>query len=91
MRRWVAILLLCLSSLYLGATSLDACAGGPPGDDCAPPICHILCADGCATAPVPEAPAPSPPDPLPQHRFLAERIEDLVSLELEPEKEPPRA
>ena len=89
MRRWLAILLLCLATAYLGATSMDPCAEGP-GDDCAP-ICHILCVDGCATAPVPEAPVPPPPDPLPQSRFTIERIEDLVSLDIEPEKEPPRA
>ena len=89
MRRWVAILLLCLSSLYLGATSLDACAEGPR-DVCAP-NCHILCADGCATAPVHEAPVPPSPDPLPRSTFVADTFENLVSLNIEPEKEPPRA
>ncbi len=89
MRRWVAILLLCLVGLYLGATGVDTCAEGP-GEDCAP-ICHLLCSDGCATAPMPERPVPPPADPLPQPRFLAERVEYLVSLHLEPEKEPPRA
>lgn len=89
MRRWVAILLLCLASLYLGATSLDQCAEGP-GDDCAP-VCHILCADGCATVPVPEAPRAPAPDPLPDPVFLAEPAAHLITLDIEPEKEPPRA
>jgi len=89
MRRWVAILLLCLASLYLGATSLDQCAEGV-NDDCAP-ICHIFCADGCATVPVPEAPVPPLPDPLPRPMFVADTIENLFSLNIEPEKEPPRA
>ena len=89
MRRWVAILLLCLASVYLGATSLDQCAEGLD-DDCAP-ICHVCCADGCGTVPVPEAPAPRTPAPLPSPRFEAKRIVDLVSLDIEPEKDPPRA
>ncbi len=89
LRRWVAILLLCLTGMYLGATSLDACVEGP-GDDCAP-ICHLLCADGCATAPVPEPPAPPSPDTLPDRCFVAERAGSLVSLDIEPEKDPPRA
>jgi len=88
LRRWVAILLLCLASVYMGATDLDQCAEGP-ADDCAP-ICHILCADGCATVPVPEVPRPPTPDPLPDAAFLAERSTGLVSLDIEPEKEPPR-
>jgi len=89
MRRWVAILLLCLASFYLGATGLDECADGV-GDDCAP-VCHVFCADGCATVPVPKAPVPPSPDPLPRLAYVAERVEHLVSLAIEPEKEPPRA
>ncbi len=88
MRRWAAILLLCLASFYLGATSFDQCAEGV-NDDCAP-ICHILCADGCATVPVPESPVPPAPDPLPRPCYEAERAENLVSLVIEPEKDPPR-
>lgn len=89
MRRWVAILLLCLASFYLGATSMDACAEGV-NDDCAP-ICHIFCADGCATVPVPEPPVPPLPESLPDHRYEAERVGNLVCLVIEPEKDPPRS
>jgi hypothetical protein len=89
MRRLAAILLLCLASFYLGATSLDECADGV-NDDCAP-ICHILCADGCATVPVPDSPAPPAPDPLPHLCYGVERAGHLVSLVIEPEKDPPRA
>jgi hypothetical protein len=89
MRRWVAVVLLCLVALYLGATGEDACGDGP-GEACAP-ICHLLCSDGCATAPVPETPAAPPCDPPPAPCFLAERIPAFVSLSPEPEKDPPRA
>jgi len=89
MRRWVAILLLCLASVYLGATSLDQCADSV-NDDCAP-VCHIFCADGCASVPVPESPVPPTPDLLPRLSYEAERAEHLVSLVIEPEKDPPRA
>lgn len=89
MRRWVAILLLFLASVYLGATSVDRCAEGLE-DDCAP-ICHILCADGCGTVPVPEASVPRLPDSLPKPCFVAERVVNLVNIEIEPEKDPPRA
>ncbi len=88
MRRWAAILLLCLATFYLGATSLDQCTEGV-NDDCAP-VCHIFCADGCATVPVPETPVPPAPDPLPRLLYEAERAVQLVSLFIEPEKDPPR-
>lgn len=89
MKRWAAILIICLASFYLGATGLDECADGV-NDDCAP-ICHIFCADGCATVPVPDSPAPPAPDPLPRLCYEAEYAEHLVSLVIEPEKDPPRA
>ncbi len=89
MRHWVVILLLGLATLYLGATSLDRCAEGR-NDDCAP-VCHMLCADGCATVPVSQTPAPPVHDAAPQPRFEPERVVALVSLEVEPEKDPPRA
>jgi hypothetical protein len=89
MRRWVAILLLCLASVYLSATGVDHCADGVQ-DDCAP-ICHILCADGCGTVPVPDAPVPPTADPLPRPHFALTPAESLLSLHIEPEKDPPRA
>ncbi|HCZ33056.1 MAG TPA: hypothetical protein DHV93_06135 [Holophagaceae bacterium] len=89
MRRWAAILLLGLALVYLGATGVDFCVE-ETGSDCAP-ICHLLCSDGCATAPMPEPPGPPPADPLPRPRFSSERLADLVSLCPEPEKDPPRA
>ena len=89
MRRWAAILLLCLASFYLGATSLDRCSDDAK-DDCVP-VCHLFCVDGCATVPVPVAPAPPAPDPLPRFRHEAEQAEHLVSSVVEPEKTPPRA
>jgi len=89
MRRWIAILLLGLASVYLSATAVDLCTEGPD-EDCAP-ICHILCVDGCATVPVPEAPQPGLPEAPPRPSFAAEPVRDLASLDIEPEKEPPRA
>lgn len=90
LRRWVAVLLLCLVGFYLGAADGDHCLDEGAAEAC-PPICHLLCSDGCATAPIPEAPAPPPGDLLPASCFLAERIPDFVSLCPEPEKDPPRA
>jgi len=88
MRRWIAILLLCLVTGYVGATSLDPCTD-QIHDGCAP-ICHLSCPGGCATVPVTHPPVPPVPEPLPRPRYEVERTEDLVSLVLEPEKTPPR-
>lgn len=89
MRRWAAILLLFLACFYLGATSLDQCSD-EVHDDCAP-VCHLCCVDGCTTVPVPEAPVPPAPDRLPRPCYVAQKAEHLVSLVIEPEKDPPRA
>ncbi len=89
MRRWVAGLFLALSLFYLGAVSTDHCEDRV-SDDCAP-ICHILCADGCAVAPLPLGPIPPPPDALPRAPHEHGQAPALVSLVIEPEKDPPKA
>lgn len=86
-RRWVALVFLFMVAIYLGATALHPC-NERPGEETQ--VCHILCNDGCATAPIPAAPAPPPADPLPRPRFEAEAPESLTSLHVEPEKDPPR-
>lgn len=87
MKRWIATALLVLIAFYLGNALADRCEERP-GDEVQ--VCHILCNDGCATAPLPAAPAAPPPDALPRPTFERGRIAHLVSLEPEPEKEPPR-
>lgn len=87
MRRWVAVIFLLLTAFYLGVSTADHC-GERPLDEAQ--VCHILCNDGCATAPLPEPPQAPPPDPLPKPSFEAERVEHLTSLDIEPEKDPPR-
>jgi hypothetical protein len=89
MRRWIAILLLCMTSVYLGATSVDLCADGA-AEDCAS-ICHVLCTDECATVLVPEPPRTPPPVLLVRPLFEARRVVHFASLDVEPEKDPPRA
>jgi hypothetical protein len=89
MRRWIAALFLTITVFYLGASRIDRCTDRV-ADDCAP-VCHILCADGCAVAPLPVAPTPPPPDPLPRAPHEHEQASALVSLEIEPEKDPPKA
>jgi hypothetical protein len=87
-RRWIAALFLVVIAFYFGADGADPCAeNSSEGVQ----VCHILCNDGCAAAPIPTPPLPPPPDPMPRPRFEAERSEQLVSLCIEPEKEPPRA
>lgn len=87
MRRCIAAVFLVLIAFYLGGGSMDRCEDSPSDGV---QVCHILCSDGCATAPIPKPPMPPPPDPLPRPRFEAERIQHLVNLDIEPEKDPPR-
>lgn len=87
MRRGIAALFLVLIAFYLGAGGMDRCEENPSDGV---QVCHLLCEDGCATAPIPTAPAPPPPDALPSPRFVAEQVEQLLSLQPEPEKDPPR-
>lgn len=88
MKRWIAALFLALTVFYLGAASLDRC--GEDSSDCVQ-ICNIVCADGCASGPLPVTPKPPPPDPLPRPRHEHERAEHLITLVIEPEKDPPKA
>lgn len=87
MTRWIALAFLLLIACYLGTTACDPCEGRP-GDEAQ--VCHILCSDGCATAPLPVAPAPPPPDALPRPGHAAEKPCPLPRLDLEPETAPPR-
>jgi len=88
MRRWIATLFLALTVFYLGAAGMDRC------DDSASPdcvqVCHILCTDGCAVAPLPSTPTPPRPDQLPRDPYDHERAPALVTLVIEPEKDPPK-
>lgn len=88
MKRVVAILFLFLIAFYLGAEGKDRCDSGPRLES---QVCHILCADGCATAPLPVAPVPPDPDPLTRGMHPAERPLSLISFYLAPEKDPPKA
>lgn len=88
MKRWIAAIFLALAVFYLGAASADRCS--EERSDCVQ-VCHIVCADGCTTAPLPVAPKPPPPDPLPRSRHGQERVDHLITLVIEPEKDPPKA
>lgn len=88
MRRWIAALFLVLAAFYLGASSVDKCEDSKA--DCVQ-VCHIICGDGCATAPLPATPTPPPPDPLPSASYEHEQAPALISLHIEPEKDPPKA
>ena len=88
MRRWVAACFLLLIAFYLGAAGKDRCDDRPRPEG---QVCHLLCADGCATAPLPTVPASPEPDPLPRERHPIEPTVALVCLDLAPEKDPPRA
>ena len=88
MRRLIAAVFLVIIAFYLGAGGVDRCDDGPSDGV---QVCHILCSDGCATAPIPVPPLPPPSDPLPRPRFEVQRAEHLATLDIEPEKDPPRA
>ncbi|NTW84921.1 MAG: hypothetical protein HGB30_02025 [Holophagaceae bacterium] len=88
MRRWIAILLLCLAGAYLSAADVDECATS--SDEACAPICHLLCSDGCATVPVPEPPVPPSPDQLPRTVFKVSPPSMPLLRAVEPEKTPPR-
>jgi hypothetical protein len=64
-RRCTAVLFLLLVAFYLGASGLDRCDETPADTG---QVCHLLCSDGCATAPVPASPAPPAPAPPPPPR-----------------------
>lgn len=88
MKRWIATLFLLLVAFYIGAAQLDRCDEAP--NDCGQ-VCHILCNDGCATAPVPVPPGPPQPDSMPKPVYDASIVHPVLAFDLEPEKAPPRA
>ena len=88
MRRWVAILFLLLVAFYLGMCPVDRCDESPREQG---QVCHILCNDGCATAPIPVAPVAPAQDPLGKRVYVDTMERPVLSFDLEPEQAPPRA
>jgi hypothetical protein len=87
-KRWVAALFLVVIAFYSCGEGVDRCLDNAPDEA---QVCHLLCSDGCSTAPIPAPPLPPSPDPIPGPAFERVRFEQLVSLCTEPEKDPPRA
>jgi len=88
-RRWVSVFLLLLFSVFLATSGVDNCH-----EDTNPhhqQSQHILCIDDCAPALVPQPPTAPPPDPVPAAVYTESLARPILTLELEPEKEPPRA
>ncbi|BDU78402.1 hypothetical protein [Mesoterricola sediminis] len=86
-RRWLCVLLLVVLGTFLAAAGRDHCHDG--GHQASAP--HLLCVDDCAPAVIPAAPAPPPRDPQPEAPFTEAAPAAVRSLDLEPEKAPPRA
>jgi hypothetical protein len=82
------VFFLLLVAFYLGAGSLDRCDETPMDQG---QVCHILCSDGCATAPIPVTPATPMPDPLPKRVYEPTPVCRVLELDRQPEIAPPRA
>jgi len=90
MRRWVAIVLLVVVATFLAVSGADRCheqETSPHGIQGQ----HLLCIDDCTPALVPDAVQAPPADALPRLVYEEAMRHPILSLELEPEKEPPRA
>jgi|GEM_PF-6711962 len=89
MKRWVAVLLLVVVATFLALSGVDHCDEGAKGHG--QHAQHLLCVDDCAPALVPNSPMPPPSDPLPRTVYEETLTRPVLNLDLEPEKEPPRA
>ncbi len=83
------MLLLVVVTTFLASAGADHCDEGPRGHD--HHVQHLFCSDDCAPALIPQAPVPPPPDPMPKPAFAETVVCPILNLDLEPEKEPPRA
>jgi len=86
LRRWVSVFLLLMLGTFLAASSADRCDAGGHSEPQ-----HILCLDDCAPALIPAPPVAPPADPMPRLVYAETVIRPILSLEREPEKEPPRS
>lgn len=89
LRRLVALGLLLLLGGFLALTGQDHCHEDGRHHREAP-VVHILCPDGCAVAPLPEAPALRLPTPLPRPAYAASAPICPREAPRDPEETPPK-
>lgn len=84
----MAVLLLLLAGLSVGASVVDACPEDEGG--ACPPMCHLACLDGCTVVPLEvRPPALKPLGATPERRF--EAAFTPLELAFPPEIFPPKA
>jgi len=89
MKRWIAVLLLVVVAAFVTAYGADHCDDGSSAHHERPQ--HLLCVDDCAPALIPTPPTPPPADAMPRLVYKKTVVRPVLTLDLEPEKEPPRA
>lgn len=89
MKHWIAVFLMVMVAAFVAAYGRDHCGNRPKNHHHQSQ--HLLCVDDCAPALIPLPPSPPPSDPMPRVVYKDNIARPVLTLDLEPEKEPPRA
>lgn len=89
MKRWIAAFLLVVVATFVSAYGADHCEDRSGAHH--QRAQHLLCVDDCAPALIAHPPTPPPADPMPRLVYKQTVIRPILTIDLEPEKEPPRA